>query len=141
MSECIEWQGARTPRGYGQRRVEGKTYYAHRLAFEERYGYLPEVVRHACDNPPCCNPEHLIAGTQHDNVQDMIDRDRMATGERAGNSRLTEAQAREIVEAVASGAKQVDMARKFGMSKQAINAIIKGRSWKMLAEKTESTGH
>jgi len=34
------------------------------------------VVRHRCDNPPCINPEHLITGTQGQNIQDMIDRGR-----------------------------------------------------------------
>jgi hypothetical protein len=30
------------------------------------------VVMHSCDNPPCCNPAHLSAGTVRDNALDMI---------------------------------------------------------------------
>ena len=34
------------------------------------------VIRHTCDVPHCFNPEHLIEGTQADNLQDAIDRGR-----------------------------------------------------------------
>ena len=133
MSECIEWTDTTTKHGYGQRRVNGKTQYVHRLAFEEHYGYLPEVVRHKCDNPSCYNPDHLEPGTQADNVRDMMDRGREARGERAGNSLLTEAQAREILEAVRTKREtQVSLARRFGVSKQAVNHVVKGRSWREL---------
>lgn len=41
-------------------------------------GFYPPVVRHSCDNRKCINPEHLIAGTVSDNIQDMIERKRHA---------------------------------------------------------------
>lgn len=142
LSECIEWTGCTTEHGYGQRGVNGKTRLAHRVAFEEHYGYLPPVVRHKCDNPPCVNPDHLEPGTQADNVRDMIDRGRMAEGEGHSSSLLTEAQVREILEAVRTkSATQVSLARRFGVSKQAVNHVVKGRSWKKTTEKmTESIG-
>ena len=34
------------------------------------------VIRHKCDNPCCCNIEHLISGAQIHNMRDMIDRGR-----------------------------------------------------------------
>lgn len=51
---------------------------AHRVAFalEVRPLLAGEVVRHTCDNPPCCNPAHLVAGTQADNVRDAVARGR-----------------------------------------------------------------
>jgi hypothetical protein len=30
------------------------------------------VLRHLCDNKPCCNPAHLLLGTQSENVRDVI---------------------------------------------------------------------
>lgn len=30
------------------------------------------VVRHTCNNLLCINPEHLVIGTQRDNIHDMI---------------------------------------------------------------------
>lgn len=43
-------------------------------------GPIPDdlLVRHTCDNPRCVNPEHLILGTQKDNMQDMAKRNRSA---------------------------------------------------------------
>lgn len=143
LTECVEWAGYRKPSGHGQRRVNGKTQLVHRIVFEEAYGYLPEVVRHKCDNPPCINPAHLEGGTQADNVKDMIDRGRQAIGERSGSNLLTEAQVIEILESVKAGtATQVELARRFGVSKQAVNHVVKGRSWKKITEEmTESIGH
>lgn len=71
---------ARTPDGYPVRRRPGigtLTYISH-LIYEEHHGEIPDglVVRHTCDNPPCINPDHLIIGTQAQNIQDMIDRGR-----------------------------------------------------------------
>ena len=34
------------------------------------------VVRHKCDNTLCVNPDHLLLGTQRQNIEDMIARDR-----------------------------------------------------------------
>lgn len=52
--------------------------YLHRFVYEQFYGELRagEVVRHSCDQPRCCNPAHLSAGTQADNIADMVARGR-----------------------------------------------------------------
>lgn len=75
--ECWPWK-ASTCEGYGQFRHEGGKKYAHVAAYEEEHGPVPEgqIVRHTCDNRPCCNPGHLQAGTYQDNVDDMISRGR-----------------------------------------------------------------
>lgn len=70
---CWEWQGGRNTQGYGHfcvRKPQSKM--AHRWSYEHYKGPIPEghLVLHACDNPPCVNPEHLSTGTQKDNMQD-----------------------------------------------------------------------
>ena len=71
---CLEWTGATTGKGYGHLFVHGKLIYTHRLAWGLAHPDepLPPVVRHfVCDNPPCCDPEHLRPGTNADNSADM----------------------------------------------------------------------
>ncbi len=77
-SGCWEFDGGRTEAGYGTVGT-GRRYYVHRVVYEHHHGAIPDgmVVRHACDNPPCCNPAHLSIGTQQDNAQDASRRGRV----------------------------------------------------------------
>jgi len=49
----------------------GKVLYTHRIAYEAFKGLLPPgaVVMHQCNTPRCCNPAHLKAGTQAENMK------------------------------------------------------------------------
>jgi hypothetical protein len=78
--DCWEWQGSRTPAGYGKviRQSPGDpstvlSGRAHRLSYLMAYGPPPPdlFVLHTCDNPPCVNPAHLFLGTAEDNARDM----------------------------------------------------------------------
>lgn len=72
---CIEYVGHRLARGYGKISIgEGAHALTHRLAWTLFKGPIPAgmVVCHKCDNPPCCNVEHLFLGTQKDNLRDMV---------------------------------------------------------------------
>lgn len=50
----------------------------HRFAYTCFVGAIPQdkIIMHKCDNPRCCNPEHLQLGTLSDNTQDMISKGR-----------------------------------------------------------------
>jgi hypothetical protein len=75
---CWLWTGALSSRGYGSFRVDGKTISTHRLSYSWFKGEVPEgiFVCHTCDIPACVNPDHLWLGTNSDNMQDMIAKDR-----------------------------------------------------------------
>lgn len=75
-ADCWEWSGYRRPEGYGfwsPRFGDGNLpSAAHRAAYVLAGHVLNarEVLMHTCDNPPCCNPNHLRPGTQRDNMAD-----------------------------------------------------------------------
>jgi hypothetical protein len=73
IDDCWEWKACTYHNGYGKFALtRSKPVYAHRLAFEITNGSIPTglYICHTCDNPRCCNPHHLFAGTQTDNMQD-----------------------------------------------------------------------
>lgn len=71
-SGCWEWQAALFRSGrYGAFRVGGVTLRAHRIAYFLCKGNLnPELeILHLCNNPKCCNPDHLLQDTHQANLK------------------------------------------------------------------------
>jgi hypothetical protein len=82
---CWEWTGGviwknsiEIRHKYGRFYFDGKVMKSHIFSYIITYGELPHkhVVRHKCDNPICCNPNHLISGTQYENDMDRTQRGR-----------------------------------------------------------------
>lgn len=78
LTACILWTLAVDADGYGTVRRNGRTYRAHRLAYEQLVGPIPAglVLRHTCDTPACVNVAHLIPGTVAENNADARERGR-----------------------------------------------------------------
>lgn len=84
---CWEWMAGCSNDGYGGIRNEnGRSSRAHRIAWRLTQGEIPEgmIVCHKCDNPKCCNPDHLFLGTTLDNVRDKWRKGRGPSGDRHG---------------------------------------------------------
>ena len=62
--------------------VDGVAMDRHRAAFLLAGNTLQpgNVVRHTCDVPHCFNPDHLIEGTQAENLRDAVERGRRNAG-------------------------------------------------------------
>jgi hypothetical protein len=77
---CWIWQGPYSQAGYGRITKKTKLYQLTRqrqihrsMVFLTRGGIGPlDLVRHTCNNPPCCSPDHLEIGTHIQNMRDMI---------------------------------------------------------------------
>lgn len=78
-NNCWIWQLGKNNLGYGLMRVGNKMRTPHRVSYEHYNNTTIPVdmcVLHTCDNPICCNPQHLWLGTRSDNTQDMIKKKR-----------------------------------------------------------------
>lgn len=74
---------------YGEYYWHDKKVRTHRFAYMLVCGPIPEglEVCHTCDNPPCCNPKHLFAGTHQQNMQDRSKKGR-GSGSRGAKAGL-----------------------------------------------------
>lgn len=137
-SACWEWQGCRHRFGHGQTSVPAgviedrhRVHYSHRVAYHLTSGPIPDglFVCHCCDNPACCNPAHLYAGSQARNMRDMSDRGR-ARSSGPPKAILTEDNVRDIRRRRSAGERCVDLAREYGVSYTCISLTSRGLKWR-----------
>jgi hypothetical protein len=141
--ECWPWMAAvrRQDEGYGAFWFEGRHVPASRMAYTLTHGepLAGHEVCHTCDNPPCCNPNHLFAASHIVNNNDKIAKDRDAACERHANAKLTNDQVREIraIRRSVSGrtnrdhpASYLRLAERFGVTPQYIGEIVRNETRK-----------
>lgn len=85
-ADCWPWLAYRDKDGYGQFWLNGTNVRATAVALllVGRPLKNGECGLHTCDNPSCCNPFHLFAGTREDNVADRESKGRTAKGDSHG---------------------------------------------------------
>lgn len=118
---CWPWTRARDTAGYGRCGFQK----AHRMAYRWAKGTIPASldICHTCDNPPCCNPAHLWAGTARENIRDAAAKGRLS------KRCLDWPQVREIRAAWARGVGQAALSRRHGVSQAHISFIVNNRRW------------
>lgn len=149
-NKCWNWEGYKDR--YGVFWISNKKYSSHRVAYfiSNNVDPLEKLVCHSCDNPYCCNPNHLWLGTQKENMGDMISKgrdkkasgsangtythpERIARGSRVGVSKLTEEQIVIIRKLFTTGTpSQKEVAEKFNVSGSLISLIVNKKRWKHL---------
>lgn len=133
-SECWEWPYGRFSAGYGSLQYDGWCQKAHRVACILDGRPVPKglVARHQCHNPPCCNPDHILEGTQQQNIDDTIRDGRKPRGTKTTMAKLTEYQVLAILDRLANGETMTELADEHGVTIHAIFRIKSGKSWKWL---------
>lgn len=130
MSSCIDHGQIGTGLGYGSARYPalktGSSVRMHRAEYCLANGLTLEdiaglVVMHTCDNPRCINPEHLVLGTQRDNMLDMRNK-----GRAVGNVKYTKQQ-KEYAKSLVTqlGLSISEAARRSGVGRVTLSDYIK----------------
>ena len=130
---CMEWKACRNSKGYGQFGIDGRMRVATRIAYTLAKGQIPEgmLVCHTCDNPPCCNPDHLFIGSPKDNQSDKAIKGRCApqAGSMNHYARLTESDVIQIRSMRESGSPVADLAHRFNVHQTTISKIVTRATW------------
>lgn len=162
---CWNWTGFVGHGGYGAVSMSGipnKNFgcvnqSAPRVAYTLTYGPIPKgkMICHKCNNPRCCNPAHLYAGTAQTNIEDAIRAGNIAKGDKNGMriwrtkekeprrgttrrigttshaAKLNERDVRIILQCYVSGRfSQLELAAKFDVSNSVIYSIVHRKTWK-----------
>jgi hypothetical protein len=122
---CLTWLGHVQTKGYGFIRCDGRYQVTMRIVWQHFHGEIPEgmSVMHKCDNRRCCEPRHLMLGTNADNILDKAKKGR-------ARKKLHKEQIPEIRKMLAEGiVSQTEIGRQFGVHQSVISAIKHGRYW------------
>ncbi len=142
---CWNWGAAIwKSNGYGCFTIRSLSYRAHRISYEIHFGNPHGLmVLHTCDNRHCVRPDHLFLGTHQDNMDDMTEKGRAASGKKHrahlhpdtirrgssnGNSRLTEDKVREIRSLFPSKSAR-ELGAIYGVSRIMIRKILNREAW------------
>ena len=134
--ECWQWMLSSDSRGYGEIRLQNRLWRSSRVAYHLRHGSIPSGmhVLHKCDNPLCCNPDHLFAGTNFDNMQDMLKKGRGKNRftKRPNVTRLTAEQVREIRKLHAAGSSSKVLGKTYRIDPKTVSRIVNRHTWKLI---------
>lgn len=116
---CHIWEGALDGHGYGQRRHNGKLASAHRVAYEEEFGPIPEGLHldHLCRVVQCIRADHGEPVPQIVNTR------------RGAHIKLSAEKVREIRLLRSRGMKYRELAEQFSVSMSLVNGVIHSRVW------------
>lgn len=139
---CWEWTA------YRQRRSDGtpsyglfcightRSFLAHHVAWISVHGTVPRhlVIRHKCDNTACVRIDHMLLGTQAQNLEDMRmrGRDFKDFGKRGVDhhgAKMTPDKVREIVRLRAQGTSLAKIGVVVGLDSSTVHDICNGRTW------------
>lgn len=128
---CWEWIGSRDRKGYSRFGIKTKAY---RYSYEKFKGKIPQnmSICHSCDNKGCVNPNHLFLGTNEENQEDKVKKNRQAKEESHGRSKLTRENVIDIREKIIKGVGCRYLANQYHVTIGLIYHIRDRKIWKNL---------
>ncbi len=124
---------ARDDRGYGNFALrKGETRKAHRVAYAIANGVAlgkTENGCHSCNNPPCCNPKHIFAGTQKQNMEHAVATGIIRKGEARPESKLTENEVR-LIRLIGEHVPDARIAAALGVARTTVLSVRNGKTWR-----------
>lgn len=134
-TNCWEWTRGLTYKGYASYWFSGEPITGHRFSYARTFGAIPAnlQVLHKCDNRKCVNPDHLFLGTNYDNTQDRVKKNRSCQGVKHKDAKLDEQIILLIREQYMSGnySKRA-IARGLGVSHTCVINVLNNKTWKHL---------
>lgn len=123
---CWIWLGGKNKAGYGIFSLgkRDNKILAHHYFSKPPTG---KICLHSCDKPSCVNPCHIRFGTNQDNANDKVNKNRQAKGQNVGLGKLTE---KEVIEIQNSYASQNSLAVRFGVNQSQISRIKTNKTWR-----------
>jgi hypothetical protein len=136
---CLIWPFSKNSDGYGLlawRPQPGlvQNVKAYRLAYYLKNGSWPlPLGRHICKgggDPACYNPNHIVPGTDQQNMADKVANDRCWHPQGEANP-FTTITAEIVTQLRLDSAtmRQVDLVRKYGFSRTHVKRILSGKNW------------
>jgi hypothetical protein len=133
---CWYWQ-ASFRKGYGAIKHQKHVLSAHRLSYVIHNGHPASnlVVAHKCDNPACCNPNHLEAVPVGTNNRDARGRVRFHCnkGNDVWNAQMDDDLVRRILDTrKATGFGSVRLIQHLGLSlsRSTVEKMLQNKTWK-----------
>jgi hypothetical protein len=146
IAGCWIFTGALNEAGYG---VVGKggrgsgTDRAHRVTYSNFVGEITDglFVCHHCDQPACCNPEHLFLGTNAENMADCRSKGRDSkpprnphvVGSVHPGAKLTEARVIEMRALREQGWTESALASRYEIHPVSVHKIVHRQRWRHVA--------
>ena len=138
--DCWNWKASVSKDGYGQFWIGYTFVPSHRYTYVFRTQKRLEegtLICHHCDNPRCCNPNHLFEGSALDNAKDRKSKGRNGDstpinpkkGVSHWNAALCDSDVIKIRALSKLGVTGVELSKTFGVSTTQISYIIRRINW------------
>lgn len=130
--KCFIWNACVNNDGYGQFSLNNRSFPAHKFSYEFYFGPVSDgfEVCHICNNPPCVNPNHLYLATHKENMEYMVECNRV------GSARQTTESILEMLNKINLGVytSTVQIMEDYNMTKVTVHNILTGKAWRTITK-------